>query len=393
MSSISIPEPCHENWADFTPTQKGAFCGSCQIDVVDFSNKTPDEVKAILKENTGKHMCGRFRKSQLNELNHEFYQWENQSVKTFQSKFLYACLIVFGMTLFTSCDVSEQHFLGEVNTEWNNNSDEGQSNFVAPAADFDKDTTKKNKNKHHYRKGKIKYEPEQTQEEKESLEMILGKPAIQERDTLKDENCHIKGNLVVEDVDLTDNLPVKDTLEETLMGDTIIWNDEMVDGEIFWDPKFDEFIEDTTKTTEDVQNVDTLEIEQLHLKGEIKLVNPYPEDDEENLSNQDVDPSDKDSLAPISLDIPQFDMVFESKLYPNPVIDQTTVVIHVKNPEIFNVYLYAINGKMVKDIYKGMLASGRQEFLVDLTKYEAGSYLIVIKAGKQKESLRLEKVR
>ena len=114
MPSISIPEPCHENWADFTPTEKGAFCGSCQIDVVDFSNKTPEEVKTILKQNAGKHMCGRFRKSQLNELNSEFAAWENQTPKSFQSKFLYACLIVFGMSLFTSCNVSEQNFLSQI---------------------------------------------------------------------------------------------------------------------------------------------------------------------------------------------------------------------------------------------------------------------------------------
>ena len=389
MSSISIPEPCHENWADFTPTQKGAFCGSCQIDVVDFSNKTPDEIKAILKENAGKHMCGRFRKSQLNELNNEFYQWENQSVRSFQSKFLYACLIVFGMTLFTSCDVSEQAILGEIAVEWNdNNIDEGQSNLLAPAADLDKDTTKKT-NKNHFRKGKIKYEPEETPEEKEYVEMILGKPAVQEPDTLE-ENCHIKGNMIVSDVNLTENLQVQDTLEEeTLMGDTIIWTDEMVDGEIMWEPEFEEFIEDTTKTQDEVQNVDTLKIEEIHVKGEIQLIDPVPEKDVEN---EELDTAKVEKIQPIELKIPQFEMVFESMLYPNPVIDQTTVVINVKNPKFFNIYLYAINGKMVKDIYNGMLTSGRQEFLIDLTRYEAGSYLIVINAGKQKESLRLEKL-
>lgn len=100
---VDIAEPCHENWNQMSPTEKGAFCGKCQIDVVDFSNKTALEVKQILHDNIGKHLCGRFKKVQLEELNSEYLVWENQSIHTFQSKFLLACVLVFGMTLFSSC--------------------------------------------------------------------------------------------------------------------------------------------------------------------------------------------------------------------------------------------------------------------------------------------------
>ncbi len=116
MQRISINEPCHENWLAMTPSEKGAFCGKCQIDVVDFSGKTPKEVKFILEANVGKHLCGRFKKTQLHDLNASYLEWDNQSAKTFQSKFLYACLIVFGMTLF-SCNTPEEMVLGELSIE------------------------------------------------------------------------------------------------------------------------------------------------------------------------------------------------------------------------------------------------------------------------------------
>jgi len=103
---VSIPTPCNENWKEMTPTQRGAFCKKCAIDVVDFSNKSAEEIRSTLKENIGKHLCGRFKKSQLEDLSQAYHLWENQSKRTFQSKFLWACMLAFGLTLFASCDTS-----------------------------------------------------------------------------------------------------------------------------------------------------------------------------------------------------------------------------------------------------------------------------------------------
>lgn len=60
---ISIPTPCHENWAAMTPADKGRFCTLCQKTVLDFTNSSDREIASVLK-NT-ENACGKFRVTQL----------------------------------------------------------------------------------------------------------------------------------------------------------------------------------------------------------------------------------------------------------------------------------------------------------------------------------------
>ncbi len=106
---ISIPSPCSEDWTEMTPTEKGAFCDKCQIDVVDFTKKSPEQIRDMLSENAGAKLCGHISKTQMDLVNTNYHLWENQNSRTFRSKFLYACLMVFGMALFTGCE----YFIGE----------------------------------------------------------------------------------------------------------------------------------------------------------------------------------------------------------------------------------------------------------------------------------------
>jgi len=64
--TISIPKPCHENWQEMTATERGAFCKSCQKEVIDFSRKTDDETYRIF-EAADYNLCGKFRIDQLNK--------------------------------------------------------------------------------------------------------------------------------------------------------------------------------------------------------------------------------------------------------------------------------------------------------------------------------------
>src|SRR5688500_5230736 len=62
---LSIPKPCHENWDAMTPVEKGKFCGSCQKQVVDFSNMSDRQVAEFFKKPSIGSVCGRFMTDQL----------------------------------------------------------------------------------------------------------------------------------------------------------------------------------------------------------------------------------------------------------------------------------------------------------------------------------------
>ena len=114
MKKIKIAEPCHENWNDFTSTQRGAFCGKCQINVIDFSKKSNSEIKNILDDNKGKKMCGRFLKVQLDNFNYDYEVWQNQSQPIFQSKFIFALVLGFGLALFSCSNPNGKQAITEI---------------------------------------------------------------------------------------------------------------------------------------------------------------------------------------------------------------------------------------------------------------------------------------
>lgn len=60
---ITIPKPCHENWAAMAPDEKGRFCQVCSKSVRDFTTAIDLEIMEDVSENP--NICASFRPDQL----------------------------------------------------------------------------------------------------------------------------------------------------------------------------------------------------------------------------------------------------------------------------------------------------------------------------------------
>jgi len=61
---ISIPEPCHKDWQNMTPVEKGRFCASCQKTVLDLTHLSDNEIIKVVTNND--NLCARIKVSNLN---------------------------------------------------------------------------------------------------------------------------------------------------------------------------------------------------------------------------------------------------------------------------------------------------------------------------------------
>lgn len=112
---ISIPKPCHEDWSQMTPDEKGAFCQVCNKSVHDFSRKSAEEVEQILLQEEPGKVCGRFSSKQLSipeNLEIPFHLIPRNLAPA--RAFALAVFLVFGTALFGLTAMSGQHVAGKV---------------------------------------------------------------------------------------------------------------------------------------------------------------------------------------------------------------------------------------------------------------------------------------
>lgn len=58
-NQIKIHNPCPENWDDMQDFPSGKFCDKCSKCVIDFTDKTDEQIQDILTTANGKEICGR----------------------------------------------------------------------------------------------------------------------------------------------------------------------------------------------------------------------------------------------------------------------------------------------------------------------------------------------
>ncbi len=89
--NLNIKTPCSENFDQFSKTLKGGFCGSCQKEVIDFTNMNAQETVNYFKNRSTENTCGRFNSSQLQTT------LPNEKKLSFWSGIGLACLSLFSI--------------------------------------------------------------------------------------------------------------------------------------------------------------------------------------------------------------------------------------------------------------------------------------------------------
>jgi hypothetical protein len=111
-NQITIPKPCHENWNEMHPAEKGRFCDRCTKIVFDFTKMKQDEIDKYLLAHKNEKLCGRFMKEQVKSSISIQIPVNLINLNKFQS-FLLSLLLVFGTTLF-SCTSHDNNIVGKL---------------------------------------------------------------------------------------------------------------------------------------------------------------------------------------------------------------------------------------------------------------------------------------
>lgn len=82
------------------PSADGRFCESCAKTVVDFTAMTDKEVQEYFLVNNGKSVCGRFKNNQVHRIVIELPENVLQISMPGWMRFLVACLVIFGLSIF-----------------------------------------------------------------------------------------------------------------------------------------------------------------------------------------------------------------------------------------------------------------------------------------------------
>ncbi|CAM1362291.1 energy transducer TonB [Tenacibaculum xiamenense] len=99
---LTIPKPCHENWNEMRPNEKGRFCSSCAKTVVDFTQFSDKQVQEYLLNNRKQKVCGHFYRKQLDSLVIEIPERVIYHKHSFRSLFVLALVLTMG-TMLLSC--------------------------------------------------------------------------------------------------------------------------------------------------------------------------------------------------------------------------------------------------------------------------------------------------
>ncbi len=347
---FKIAEPCHENWDKMTAETQGRFCASCQRCVVDFTQKSHAEMKAIYEQEAG-DVCGRVRISQVvaprPSLRAQRPLVRMGALKSIQM-FALALLAAFSMMFPSEAQAQKQLM------------------------------------------GKVAYVPERTAESEifGQVRDADGKPASGAAISLSNEDgfvaqTHADGNGMYRFKHLPNGTySVSASNDRAEQG----WGTLQVNG--------------GRPHRQDIS------MEELHIMGGLRYEPAEPIKEEPIIQKQPLieePPIAIDTLrahATTHTDASKSELLnheeaillsgFELKVYPNPASETITLVVDKAGTENLELTLYDINGKV---IYEGTwLRFMEPRKTIDIQALPAGIYLLNLRAGDQNVNRQLLKI-
>jgi Secretion system C-terminal sorting domain len=298
---IQIPNPCKEDFSKMTPTQKGAYCSKCKHDTYDFRKMSQLEFAQTIQNHGEEQMCGQIYNTQLDDFNAGFIAWKKQNRRTFQSKFMMALLLVFGLSLF-SCENEDEQLI------------ESMTKMEIPSEiNIDK---------------RFVHEIQEI-EELELVEMV---------------------EIMEEEVEfISCELTKHKILEEQII--------DYPDREIYT----------TAGVMMDYGRPDILEYTEIVIADSIEF-----KIDEDDVVINHVD--------------------FEAKAFPNPTQFNSTLSFDVPSEGNYQVMMYDMNGRQVREIHNGTLLEGNQRFEIDMYDLNSGMFFVNIISEGNSETVKIQKV-
>jgi len=83
---------------------------------------------------------------------------------------------------------------------------------------------------------------------------------------------------------------------------------------------------------------------------------------------------------------------YAATAFPNPATDRTTFELSVPDKTRFEIGLYDINGKLIREIYSGKIYQGTFTQEIQLTDLMPGIYLLTIVSKEYNETVRISKI-
>ncbi len=113
---ITIPKPCHEDWNQMSPEDKGRFCLSCQKTVVDFTKMDKSEIQQYFQTAVNEKVCGRIKAADLAQDNilPEVHVYPNRFFVAPNHTSSHLFLLTVGLVFLYSCNTSPEHLEQEL---------------------------------------------------------------------------------------------------------------------------------------------------------------------------------------------------------------------------------------------------------------------------------------